>query len=290
MQGLGFLPGGAYSVANSVSADGSTIVGTVGQQAFRWTVPGGMEGLGVLPDYSYASGAMGVSGDGAVVVGGSINEPVDGSADRPQAFRWTRSGGMQGLGFVAGNDRSNAGAISTDGSTIIGDNGDEGLPFRWTAGAGMQGLGDIPLDFDPLNGGGMFNVVRAMGVNRDGSVIVGSASGDGGSPAEEAMVWDEAHGLRSLRIVLTDDYGLNLSGWWLTQATAISADGSTIVGYGRSTTGEGAWIAVIPEPTALPVAGLVSSLLLRHRNSLRRSNGGPRLLHARFGQGPRARS
>jgi probable HAF family extracellular repeat protein len=281
MQGLGFLPGviSSSSVANGISADGSTIVGTSPSntylgQAFRWTAGGGMEGLGVLPDYSYSSGASGVSGDGTVVVGGSTNNPVDGSAERTQAFRWTLAGGIHGLGFVAGIDRSAAGAISADGSTIIGGDGNGGgSPFRWTAGAGMQGLGDVPPDFDPLNGGGFFNIVGALGVSGDGSVIVGWAGGDGGAPTEEAMVWDAAHGIRSLRLVLANDYGLNLNGWWLTEATAISADGSTIVGYGRSTTGEGAWIAVIPEPAALPVAALIaigSALCLRRDSGSQR--------------------
>ena len=56
-QGLGDLPGGNfYNQAYVVSADGSVVVGfsntALGIEAFRWTVAGGMEDLGDLPDNS----------------------------------------------------------------------------------------------------------------------------------------------------------------------------------------------------------------------------------------------
>jgi probable HAF family extracellular repeat protein len=50
MQDLGTLPGGYYSVASGVSADGAVVVGRAGNaagqdRAFRWTAAGGMEDL-----------------------------------------------------------------------------------------------------------------------------------------------------------------------------------------------------------------------------------------------------
>jgi len=117
-------------------------------------------------------------------------------------------------------------------------------------------------NFDPPYS---FDILGAVAVNGDGSVIVGWASYDGGGPSE-AFVWDEGM-VRNLRMVLTNDYRMDLHGWQLTEATAISADGSTIVGYGGCATGSGPWIAVIPEPAPLPVAGLAATLLLRRRNS-----------------------
>src|SRR5476651_173946 len=56
-QGLGFLPGGNYSQANGVSADGSTVVGMgvnplytsfSQHEAWMWTSSSGMVGLGTL--------------------------------------------------------------------------------------------------------------------------------------------------------------------------------------------------------------------------------------------------
>ncbi|MFO1434171.1 MAG: hypothetical protein U1F76_29485 [Candidatus Competibacteraceae bacterium] len=57
--------------------------------------------------------------------------------------------------------------------------------------------------------------------------------------------------MRSLLDVLVTS-GLDLTGWWLTEATAISADGLTIGGYGRNPAGlaEG-WIATL-EPALVP--------------------------------------
>ena len=85
---LGTLPGGGYSFANAVSADGSVVVGWADnaawqRRAFRWTASGGMQDLGTLPGYdiSYASG---VSADGSVVVGWAWN-----AAGYKRAFRWT---------------------------------------------------------------------------------------------------------------------------------------------------------------------------------------------------------
>lgn len=73
MVGLGDLAGGAFgSSAVAVSADGATVVGhgtsATGDEAFRWTSREGMVGLGI-PAGSTRSHALGVSGDGRVVVG-----------------------------------------------------------------------------------------------------------------------------------------------------------------------------------------------------------------------------
>ncbi len=81
--------------------------------------------------------------------------------------------------------------------------------------------------------------------------------------ASQGFIWDPILGMRSLKAVLVDA-GLDLTGWELTTPTAISPDGSTIVGYGsHNIHGEPfplqAWIAVIPEPGTLVLltAGLV---------------------------------
>ena len=62
--------------------------------------------------------------------------------------------------------------------------------------------------------------------------------------------------------------GLDLTGWTLREATGISDDGLTIVGYGDNPNGfmEG-WIAVIPEPSSglLVGAGLVALAALQRR-------------------------
>ena len=111
----------------------------------------------------------------------------------------------------------------------------------------MVGLGDLA--------GGIFNSV-ANGVSADGSVVVGRGSGTSGN---EAFLWDAANGMQSLQNVLVAQLGLDLTGWNLAEATGISADGLTIVGYGIHDGLTEAFIAVIPGPGALgllAVAGL----------------------------------
>jgi probable HAF family extracellular repeat protein len=83
----------------------------------------------------------------------------------------------------------------------------------------------------------------AFGVSADGSIIVGQSSSDNGP---EAFIWDAAHGMRSLRQRLISEAKLNASlrNWKLRAATAVSRDGSTIVGSGINPSGNReAWIA-----------------------------------------------
>jgi hypothetical protein len=62
-------------------------------------------------------------------------------------------------------------------------------------------------------------------------VIVGSGLlvSDGG---ERAVIWTETYGARALSDVLSAS-GIDVSTWVLESATAVSGDGSTIVGNGR---------------------------------------------------------
>jgi probable HAF family extracellular repeat protein len=184
---LGNLRG---SAAESISADGSTIVGESANpekysEAFRWTAGDGMQGLGFLARQGVEpqSRAEAVSGDGAVVVGSSINP--DGQSE---PFRWTRDKGMQPLGYIGkantGGDprpgfgatsESSALAVSDDGNTVVGDSiGSDGdyQPFIWTAAEGMRSLGTI---FGGASLGEEIGYGGAHGVNADGSIVVGNA-------------------------------------------------------------------------------------------------------------------
>ncbi len=230
MIGLGDLPGGTeFSTAFGVSADGSVVVGdgrsANGVEAFRWTAArgGGMIGLGDLPDGDFDSQAFDVSADGSVVVGQSYGILGD------EAFRWTADSDMVGLGgqIVGGEIDSRARGVSADGSVVVGS--DDGEAFRWnTATSTMVGLGDLP--------GGSFSS-SAAAVSADGSVIVGVGRTALGS---EAAVWDDGDGngrVRNLRDVLTQDFGLDLTGWRLETAFDVSDDGLTIVGAGFNPNG-----------------------------------------------------
>jgi probable HAF family extracellular repeat protein len=255
---LGDLPGGVsgvpHSVARGISADGSTIIGLAqsdrGDEGFRYDVATAeMNAIGSFFPSPYGTYAYGVSGDGHVIVGSSYS-----AANELQAFRWTVQSDFVGLGFLptpAGVTRySQAEAISADGAVIVGESRSMNSPqgeeaFVWTASGGMVALGDLP--------GGTFQS-WAYAVNADGSVVVGRATIDGpigpfgGGSQGRAFIWDALHGMRDLQQVLIDA-GANLTGWSLTEAHGVSADGRTIVGTGTDPQNfiEG-WVATLPEP------------------------------------------
>jgi probable HAF family extracellular repeat protein len=265
---------GGTSTAADVSANGSVIVGQRGSEAFRWTQATGAVGLGDFPRGLFQSAANAVSADGSVVVGRGASETCGrgGCRNTFPAFRWTHSTGMVALGIGTAMDISADGSVivggssqaarwtqdsvgeslgdlpggsvnsfawgvSADGSVVVGTgNSESGLEaFRWTRDSGMVGLG-------VLSG---FDFSVADDLSADGSVVVGYV-GVGAETHAGAFIWDGTRGMRNLRDELIVDLGLgaNLAGWTLKHASAISADGRVIVGYGTNPAGDTeAWIA-----------------------------------------------
>lgn len=275
--------GGVTTDARGVSGDGSVVVGDIRypdrtSDAFRWTASGGMDNLGSLNGHAVA---MSASSDGSVIVGGSGGPfrwtassgmvelgPNRGSAndvsddgsvivgsDFLSAFRWTADDGITILGPLPGDTSNHAFAVSGDGAVTVGSSyaspGREEA-FRWTATDGVVGLGVLPWWYSSV----------AVDVSADGEIVVGY----GETPFDrlEAILWDPTNGLRSMDEALSN-LGLDLTGWTLTEARAISADGKVVVGVGRNPSGylEG-WMASsdfwpVPEPSTalLVLAGMV---------------------------------
>jgi probable HAF family extracellular repeat protein len=165
------------------------------------------------------------------------------------AAAFTGLGDLPGSGF-----NSVALGVSADESVVVGFSESASGPeaFRWTGGV-MTGLGDLP--------GGIFSSV-AFGVSADGSVVVGGGISAAGG---EAFLWDGVNGMRSLMDVLVNDFGLGaaLTGWTLELATAISADGLSIVGFGTNPNGQGeAWLADLRTPQGVPEPATVTLLVI----------------------------
>ena len=178
--------------AVAVSADGSVVVGSASNEAFRWTAASGITGLGFLPGGSSGfSIAEGISADGQVVVGSSTNAAAD-----TEAFRWTESEGMVGLGDLPGGDfNSFAWDVSADGRIVVGDSttAEGGAPFIWDETNGMRKLADVLTDNyglgDALTGWDL-NAVQA--ISEDGTVIVGfGRNPDGNIEAWRAVLAPE---------------------------------------------------------------------------------------------------
>jgi probable HAF family extracellular repeat protein len=194
-----------------------------------------MTGLGRLPggEEFLPSKARGISADGQVVVGFS------GSASGAEAFRWSATEGMEGLGDLPGGTfSSEALSVSADGQVVVGyANSEQGQEaFRWTRSGGMATCGTF-------SSGYFYS--EALDVSADGNIIVGYSLGKQG---QQAFIWDERHGMRDLRDVLVNSY--DLDGWTLKMARAISDDGFTIVGKGINPDGnEEAWmVRLAPVP------------------------------------------
>lgn len=186
------------------------------------------QGIGELDVNNPFSEALGVSGDGQVVVGRSKN-----TSGETEAIKWTAagSGTMTALGHLQTTSprvkSSEAYAASHDGSVIVGrSSSDSGTSasdlqaFHWTS-SGMAGLGDLS--------GGDFHS-EAYGVSEDGTVVVGIGTTASG---EEAFRW-----------VLTSSpstgtmTGLGtLSGGTYSQARAVSGDGDRVIGEADSSSG-----------------------------------------------------
>jgi probable HAF family extracellular repeat protein len=186
--GLGVLPGGNYSFAFDVSADGSTIAGSSetpeSTEAFRWTSDTGMVSLVTLPGL-LESEARALSPDGSVVVGLAVDE-----SEVQQAFRWTSDGGMVLLGLLPGviDGATAAYAVSADGSVIVGDSFDNsegvGIAFIWDPVQGMRSLRDVLIGEYGLDLTG-WTLTTANGISADARTIVGT----GLNPSGQNEAW-----------------------------------------------------------------------------------------------------
>jgi len=149
----------------------------------------------------------GLSADGSTVVGDVFE------GGRYHALRWTAAGELQDLGTIL-SDGASARAVSADGAVVCGrDFSDGGLstPFRWTAAEGMSLLGGTSV----VVGSGL----SARAVSADGLVIAGTD----GRPSDLQI-----YAFRWTAAGVVQDLGA-LSGGFST-TSAISADGSTVVG------------------------------------------------------------
>jgi uncharacterized membrane protein len=243
-EGGGFVPivPAGLLFAAAMSADGSVIVGTgpaegfIGSGPVRWNA---VEGVVAMRNHNEHSvgGAWVVSSTGAAIYG-TLQRPGSTSS-----FQWlppdavdTISSGL--YSWIA--DTSADGTIAA-GHTLEYFGGQQA--FRWSAANLIEKLGALPGDPD---------YSASSAISDAGDIVFGRAVADP-LVGPEAFIWDEQHGMRTLRSWLLDVFGLALNGWILRTAEDISADGSTIVGWGTEPCGgEQAWILRLTAPILTP--------------------------------------
>lgn len=171
MNDLGTLAGDTNSVAYATNADGTIIVGSSSpsSRAVRWVYPEPAQVLAPLPSHTPGqnfSDALGISGNGAVVVGWA----TAGSAVRP--VRWLAKG-AQDLGVIACGEVSMATGVSADGTAIVGRSIAAGVEraWLWTDARGIVDLQSFLLSLGTNLGG--WDLRRADAISADGTTIVG---------------------------------------------------------------------------------------------------------------------
>lgn len=289
--GMRFVEGGDWEALNlpndgaaqAVSADGSIVGGDYIQGSGPFFLSGLVlwkEGAGsttYLPAVGLPSPSMeDLTGDGTVMLatrsflyGTDIARVTDdGSVTFPST---------EPQNGVCQPCAAKAEAISSDGSTIVG-----GLSLDAFANQPLQAARwfgtQAPLLLGFLDPPAADPTSLALDVSADGSVVVGESDG-------RAFIWTEAHGMRDMKQVL-EATGLDLAGWALTSASAVSDDGSVIAGAGTNPAGNPSiWRVVAPELSAPPfsvpgldpphlvgLAGLLAALGIWTSRRLRRAS------------------
>ncbi len=222
---------GALNAANfstraaGISGDGSIVAGfssqliasTNTQRAYSWTSGGGMVGLGVFSGTGTSFG-YGISADGSTIVGTTTST---GSAVGQGYYR--TGGVMTLIPVLPGGGSASGRATNMDGTVIVGDSGAK--PFRFAAGAtaAIPALAGAPDGFG-----------EALGVNADGSIVVGTIT----SPT----FVDTSFGFPiSLGVAFRWRSGVNralgalpTTGSSASEAFGVSANGLVVVGESRT--------------------------------------------------------
>jgi probable HAF family extracellular repeat protein len=222
---LGTFATGTESLANAISEDGSTVVGwgdtgSSASHAFVWNATD--QALTDINNDALfkTSAATLVSADGSVVAGsGTINSQ---SASEAHGFRWTTTDGMVDVGVLNGSDGTTLSGMSRDGQVLVGTSlGGVAHAVRYMASsANLDDLGTL---------GGTQS--SALGVNTDGSVVVGYATDSSGT--YQGFRWTSSGGMTSVDQWLRAagvDLGTDMPGI----AEAVSADGNTVIGTSSS--------------------------------------------------------
>ncbi|WP_180917993.1 autotransporter domain-containing protein [Ochrobactrum teleogrylli] len=243
--GLGVLHANSTAVANAISADGTTIVGSSNSNgasnsghAVLWSRANGaysildLGTLGGLTSYAAA-----VSHDGSVIVGWANT-----GLEQKHAAAWYDGVATAVDLETLGGATSSASGLSADGTVIVGSSelagGDQHA-------AAWYGKGNGATDLGVLNGG---TISFARAVSADGSVIIGASTY---SPTADthAVAWYNQG---------TTPTDLGTLGGKTSDATAVSANGGVIVGHAANESNAihaVVWIGDAASPTDLGTLG-----------------------------------
>jgi len=236
-QDLGHPRNGCTTIGNAwgsgwgINGMGNLVVGLAwtcsDAEGFVWTSKSGARSLGYPAGHS--SRASAISADSRTIVGFWEGD----SGRRP--VRWVNFG-KPDL-FLGPNAMGEAYGVSSDGSQIVGQNippkAPSAIAYVYSDAAGVTYLGTLS--------GKATDQSFANSISDDGTVVGFS----GNLRGYVAFVWTATSGLQSLQTAL-NNLGANIpASITLTDALAISADGTTIVGNGLDGKKQVNWIATL---------------------------------------------
>lgn len=167
-----------------------------------------------LPAGQTGSLASGISADGSVVVGWSSN-----SNGRGPGWFWTPDGGRTDLSGPGFQPNTGALGVSGDGRYLVGRNGASpsaqvSTAYRYDRQTGV---------LDQLGVLAPYTRSVANDASFDGAVVVGTLNLDSSEQFQQAFRWTPSGGMQPLGFTRPGEH-------FISQANAVSADGSTIVG------------------------------------------------------------
>lgn len=254
--GLGTLPGATNSDYPTISSDGQWVVGASWGpwygDGFRWSAYTGMQPISTI--IGTRTTDVLISPDGLAIAGTYANWEA-----LPTAFRWRAFDGLRDLGRPPGQAFSFGNGVSNNGEVVIGEGDTDAVQFRWSQPTGLQVI-------QPST-----SLIRLTGVSADGRTIVG-VEDVGTPPIVRAVRWTVNGGLEPLPVnssfsgaeAVSAD-GTHIAGfqvgipcrwvgvgppeplplprgWSAAVPTAISDDGTTIVGVSPTSIALGGFI------------------------------------------------
>lgn len=250
--------------ATAMSGNGNTIVGTIADEAFLWTIATGLQPIpGVAPESKLRPTA--ISGDGTRIALADLSftrlPTLQNAVFYWTAYNlaaWDAENGLQELFPAEGNELSIVTSINYDGSVFVGASSHYEGPgtariltaTRWdgTSVVALPNVGD-------------FDSTIATDISYDGQIIIGVARYD--SPnlnlrelselrkLDQAVLWRAGEPVLLVDLLVEKGLAADVEGWRLLSATAISDDGQVIAGRGLDPNGNlAAWVVNlrIPEP------------------------------------------
>jgi probable HAF family extracellular repeat protein len=181
------IPGSIPFIGTTMSANGAVVAGN----------PSGGGGGSPLGTWQWKNGALiqspggtgyatAVSPDGSVVVGSTASS---GAGGLTQAFEWT-NGVVTPLNWPAGYVTGSATAVSTDGTTIVGEmsppasggggGGGPSVAFIWNQAGGVQNLQQVLISDGLGSSLTGWTLTAATGITPDGNTIVGNGTDPSG--------------------------------------------------------------------------------------------------------------